>query len=59
MERLFVALAIPDAVARSLAAGAPHLSDEQRSELGAAYLGNLTWEAAGAAVGLPTSTLSI
>ena len=48
-----------EAVARSLAAGAPHLSDEQRSELGAAYLGNLTWEAAGAAVGLPTSTLSI
>lgn len=39
-------------VAQSLAAGAPHLSDDERAELHAGYLGNLTWEEAGAAVGV-------
>jgi hypothetical protein len=47
------------ALAGSLAQGAPHLDDEGRGELRQAYLGNLTWEAASAAVGVPTSALSI
>jgi hypothetical protein len=45
---------LPDAtdehLARTLAAGAPHLSEAQREELRAAYLGNLTWAQATAAI---------
>lgn len=37
---------------RGLADAAPHLDAQGRAELHAAYLGNLTWEAAEAAVGL-------
>jgi hypothetical protein len=48
-----------EAVTRSVAEGAPHLDAEQSAELAAAYLGNLTWDRACAAVGLPTSTLAI
>jgi len=48
-----------EALARSLPQGTPHLDDGQREELRAAYLGNLTWESASAAVGLPTSARSI
>ncbi len=33
--------------------GAPHLDSSQRAELCASYLGNLTWRAAGDAVGVP------
>jgi hypothetical protein len=47
------------ALTRSLPQGAPHLDDELRAELSEAYLGNLTWEDAAAAVGVPTSVLSI
>ena len=43
-----------EAVAQSLADGAPHLDDEGRGELRRAYLGNLTWESASEAVGLPS-----
>lgn len=42
-----------DAVAGSLPDAAPHLDAEQRRELHQAYLGNLTWRQAGAAVDLP------
>ncbi len=48
-----------DAVARSLPDAAPHLDDERRSELADAYLGNLTWQEAGAAVDLPDAVPSI
>ncbi len=54
-----IADATDEALARSLPQGAPHLDDEQRTELREAYLGNLTWERASAAVGLETGTLSI
>jgi hypothetical protein len=43
-----------EALRRSLPQAAPHLDDEQRGELREAYLGNLTWTGASAAVGLPT-----
>ncbi|MGO9750825.1 MAG: hypothetical protein ACLP8S_14245 [Solirubrobacteraceae bacterium] len=42
----------PEHLDRVLAASTPHLIDAQRDELRAAYLGNLTWRDAGAAVGL-------
>jgi hypothetical protein len=42
-----------DALERSIRGGAPHLDPSEREELCAAYLGNLTWDAARAAVGLP------
>ncbi len=42
-----------EAVARSLPVAAPHLDAEQREELHRAYLGNLTWDEARAAVNLP------
>lgn len=48
-----------EALTRSLPEGAPHLDDEQRAALGAAYLGNVTWETAADAVGLPAATLPI
>jgi hypothetical protein len=35
-----------DSVAASLDAAAPHLSEAERAELQAAYLGNLTWKRA-------------
>jgi hypothetical protein len=54
-----LAEATDEALARSLPEGAPHLDDEQRAELREAYLGNLTWEGACAAVGLEASTLMI
>lgn len=38
---------------RTLADAAPHLDAAERAELQAGYLGNLTWEAAEAAVGHP------
>ena len=67
-ERAWASLLISDrplaegsdeAVARSLPQGAPHLDDEERGELGEAYLGNLSWEDAAAAVGLRTPTPQI
>jgi hypothetical protein len=39
-------------VTSTLAQAVPHLADPERAELHAAYLGNLTWSAAAAAVGL-------
>ncbi|MBV9819540.1 MAG: hypothetical protein JOZ07_14500 [Solirubrobacterales bacterium] len=39
-------------LARELPAGAPHLDELERRELADAYLGNLTWQAAAAAVGV-------
>lgn len=48
-----------EGLTRSLPDGAPHLDDEQRDALHGAYLGNLTWDRACAAVGLPASTLGI
>jgi hypothetical protein len=48
-----------EALTQSLPEGAPHLDDAQRGALRDAYLGNLTWDRAVAAVGLPTSTVSI
>ena len=62
-ERAWASLLISDrplaegsdeAVARSLSQGAPHLDDEELGELGEAYIGNLTWEEAAAAMRLPT-----
>jgi hypothetical protein len=44
-------------VEAALPAGAPHLDSDRREELLAGYLGNLTWAAACAAVGLPLSSL--
>jgi hypothetical protein len=38
---------------RTLPAGAPHLGMTERDEIRAAYLGNLTWDQARDAVGLP------
>jgi hypothetical protein len=52
-----LAAGTPEQLEQSLPAAAPHLSEAERGELGAGYLGNLTWEAACAAVGLPFSTL--
>lgn len=43
-------------VERTLAQATPHLDAAQRRELGDAYLGNLTWEAACEAVGIPPGT---
>jgi hypothetical protein len=40
-----------DYLERTLAVAAPHLSDGERAELHAAYLGNMTWEQACEAVG--------
>ena len=52
---------VPDggdaAVAAAIEAGAPHLEVDERRELGAAYLGNLSWAQAGAAVGLDLESL--
>lgn len=46
-----------EALARELPEAAPHLDDEGREELRRAYLGNLTWEQACAAVGVPFESL--
>ncbi len=46
-----------DAVAAAVGAGAPQLDGPEREELAAAYLGNLTWDAAAAAAGLDLGTL--
>lgn len=40
-------------LARSVAAAAPHLDEEGHRELLGAYLGNITWAQASAAVGVP------
>jgi hypothetical protein len=48
-----------EALARSLPEGAPQLDDEQRAGLEQAFLGNLTWDRAAAAVELPTATRAI
>jgi hypothetical protein len=54
--------ALPDTgdehVERTLAQATPHLDDAERAELHAAYLGNLTWEAACAAVDLAPEALA-
>ena len=42
---------------QTLAASAPHLNAVERNELRAGYLGNLTWDAACAAVDLPFASL--
>ena len=47
----------PEAVAASLPAGAPHLAPDERFELDSAYLGNITWRQACAAVGYPYELL--
>lgn len=44
--------ATEEALARALPAAAPHLDDPGRRALAAGYLGNLTWDAAAAAVDL-------
>jgi hypothetical protein len=46
-----------EALARTLPESAPHLDDAGREALHRAYLGNLTWEQASAAVGLPFESL--
>jgi hypothetical protein len=43
----------PEHLERVLVTSTPHLDDAQRGELRAAYLGNLTWRAARAAVARP------
>lgn len=45
------------ALARELAAGAPHLDAEARRELADGYLGTLSWSQAGTATGLETAAL--
>jgi hypothetical protein len=47
----------PEDLARALPDGAPHLDDDGRRDLHDAYLGNLTWEGACEAVGIPFATL--
>jgi hypothetical protein len=47
----------PEDLARALPDGAPHLDDAGRRQLHDAYLGNLTWDAACEAVGIPFATL--
>jgi len=47
----------PEALERALALAAPHLDRAARDELRAAYLGNLTWREACAAVDLRFDTL--
>jgi len=42
----------PDAIDEQLEVGAPHVSEAERDELRAGYLGDLTWAQARAAVGL-------
>lgn len=49
--------ATPARLAAVLDAAAPHLSDSERADLQVAYLGNLTWDKACAAVGFPLGTL--
>jgi hypothetical protein len=49
--------AATDALAASLPQAAPHLDDAGRDELRRGYLGNLTWEQACAAVGVPFDSL--
>lgn len=53
---------LPDAddayMERTVAAAAPHLDAIQRLQLRDSYLGNLTWEAAGEAVGVRTAVES-
>lgn len=48
-----VPAATDEALARSLVDAAPHLDEAGRAALRAAYLGNLTWDAAAAAVESP------
>jgi hypothetical protein len=43
---------------RTLTAATPHLDDEEREQLRSAYLGNLTWAAAGAATGVAVDSLA-
>lgn len=43
---------------RTLAAATPHLDDSERAELRGAYLGELTWAAAGAATGVAVASLA-
>ena len=47
----------PDAVAATLDEAAPHLDEAERAALQHAYLGNLTWEEACAAIGVPFAAL--
>jgi hypothetical protein len=47
----------PDELAASLPDAAPHLDEEERARLAQAYLGNVTWEAACHAVGVPFDEL--
>lgn len=47
-----------DDLAQTLPGAAPELDDEERRRLRGAYLGNLTWDAACAAVGLEPSMLA-
>lgn len=53
---------LPDAddahLAHTLPDAAPHLDDLERGELRDAYLGNLTWDAACDAVGIPRGSLA-
>jgi hypothetical protein len=42
----------PTSVSAAVAAGAPHLDDDERAGLADAYLGDLSWSAAAAAAGL-------
>jgi len=52
-----IAEGAPSAVAASLDEAAPHLDEPERAALQHAYLGNLTWEAACEATGIPFSAL--
>lgn len=47
----------PNQLAASLDDAAPHLGDQQRAELQNTYLGNITWERACEAIGIPFSAL--
>lgn len=49
--------ASPAGLAAVLDSAAPHLSDSERAELQAAYLGNLTWDQACDALGFPPGSL--
>jgi hypothetical protein len=57
LSHRLLAEASDEHLARTLPEAAPHLDELEHRELHDAYLGNLTWDAAGDAVGIPYGSL--